>query len=313
VFIGHSSLQKGQVIGVILYALRDTVNSIIVPVTFCKAPEGVLGVAKARECGYNSLCYVSPSSAEGGTMRVRIYLLMFAVACLVIGGCATPGVTINVDQGQTEPEGATATPVQEVTEPTPQPTETQPAPTAPVEPLPTNTLVVPPQAEESPTPEPPAATPGEEPPEAPAPIPTALVDPELVALWEYATALQEEVVQPLQEMGTTLEDLGWGSGQTDITAICTGIDVVVATLAEVQQGLDQVGPPPVDDADLQECYAEAMAAADDFQQSFQLLQSVCQTKNFGAAKQAGDYAKSGLQHLDNATQAMERWQTKVGL
>ncbi len=246
-------------------------------------------------------------------MSVRISLLTFAIACLVIGGCTTPGVTINVDQGQPAPEEATETPIPEVTEPTPQPTETEPAPTAPVEPLPTNTLVVPPQAEESPTPEPPAAAPSEEPPAAPSPIPTALVDPELVALWEYATALEEEVVQPLQEMGTTLEDLGLGSGQADITAICTGIDVVVATLGEVQQGLDQIGPPPVEDADLQECYAELMAATDDFEQGFQLLQSACRTKNPGAVIEAGNYMQSGAQHLDNAAQAMERWQSKVGL
>jgi hypothetical protein len=243
-------------------------------------------------------------------MSVRIYLLMFAIACLVIGGCTTPGVTINVDQGQTPPEEATAPLAQEVTEPAPQSTETQPAP---AEPLPTNTLVVPPQVEESPTPEPPGAAPGEEPPGEAPPIPTALVDPELVALWEYATALEEEVVQPLEEMGTTLEDLGLGSGQADIMAICTGIDVVVATLGEVQQGLDEVGPPPVDDPDLQECYAELMAAMDDMEQGFQLLQSACQTKNLGAVIEAGNYMESGAQHLDNAAQAMERWQAKVGL
>jgi hypothetical protein len=232
---------------------------------------------------------------------------------LVIGGCTTPAVTVDVDQGQTAPEEATAPPVQEVTEPSPSSTETQPTATLPGEPTPTNTLVVPPPAQESPTPEPPGAAPGEEGPGASSPIPTALVDPELVALWDYAVALQEEVVQPLEEMGTTLDELGLGSGQADILAICTGIDVVVATLGEVQQGLDQMGPPPVDDADLQECYAELMAAADDFEQGFQLLQSACQTKNFGAVIDAGDYVKSGAQHLASAEQAMERWQTKVGL
>ncbi len=246
-------------------------------------------------------------------MSVRIYLVLFAIACLVIAGCTTPGVTVNVDQGQTPPEEATAPPVQEVTEPSPSSTETQPTATLPGEPIPTNTLVVPPQAQESPTPEPPGAAPSEEPPGASSPIPTALVDPELVALWNYAVALQEEVVQPLEEMGTTLDELGLGSGQGDILAICTGIDVVVSSLADVQQGLDEVGPPPVDDADLQECYAELMAAADDFQQGFQLLQSACQTKNLGAAVQAGDYLESGAQHMDSAAQAMERWQATVGL
>ena len=51
-------------------------------------------------------------------MRVRIYLLMFAIACLVIGGCTMPSVTINVDQGQTPPD--------EVTQPTLESTDSQP-------------------------------------------------------------------------------------------------------------------------------------------------------------------------------------------
>ena len=126
-------------------------------------------------------------------------------------------------------------------------------------------------------------------------------------------ALEEEVVQPLEEMGTALDELGLGSGQADIFAICTGIDVVVATLAEVQQGLDQVGPPPVDDADLQECYAELIAAMDDLEQGFQLLQTACRTRNLGAVLEAANYLESGAQHMDNAAQAMERWQAKVGL
>ena len=212
-------------------------------------------------------------------MRVRIYLLMFAIACLVIGGCTIPGVTINVDQDQTPPLEATAPPVQEVVQPTTESPESQPA----------------------------------QPQAAPAPIPTALVDPELAALWDYAMALEEEVVQPLEQMGTALEELGLGSGEADIFAVCTGIDVVVATLAEVQQGLAQVGRPPVADADLQECYAELIAAMDDLEQGFQLLQTACQTKNLGAVLEAANCLESGAQHMDNAAQAMERWQAKVGL
>ena len=234
-------------------------------------------------------------------MKVRSHLLTLAVACLVIGGCTIPGVTINIDQGETAP--------QEVTQPTSEPTGSEPEAAEPGEPAPTNTLVVPPQAEGSPAPEAPPAAPAEEPP----PTPTALVDPELAALWDYGLALQEEVVQPLEEMGTALEELGLGSGEADIFAICTGIDVVVATLAEVQQGLAQVGAPPVDDADLQECYAELTAAMDDLEQGFQLLQTACQTKNLGAVVEAGQYLESGAQHMDNAAQAMERWQAKVGL
>jgi len=212
-------------------------------------------------------------------MRVRIYLLMFAIACLVIGGCTIPAATINVDQDQTPPLEATAPPVQEVVQPTTESPESQPA----------------------------------QPQAAPAPIPTALVDPELAALWDYALALEEEVVQPLEEMGTALEELGLGSGEADIFAVCTGIDVVVATLAEVQQGLAQVGPPPVNDADLQECYAELIAAMDDLEQGFQLLQTACQMKNLGAVLEAANYLESGAQHMDNAAQAMERWQAKMGL
>jgi len=234
-------------------------------------------------------------------MGVRIYLPMFAIACLVVGGCTMPSVTINVDQGQAPPD--------EVTQPTLESTDSQPAPPLSGEPTRTNTLVVPPQAEGSPAPEAPGAAPGEE----PSPIPTALVDPELAALWDYAVALEEEVVQPLKEMGTALDELGLGSGQADIFAVCTGIDVVVATLAEVQQGLAQVGPPPVNDADLQECYAELIAAMDDLEQGFQLLQTACQMKNLGAVLEAANYLESGAQHMDNAAQAMERWQAKVGL
>ena len=149
--------------------------------------------------------------------------------------------------------------------------------------------------------------------EPPAPVPTAMVDPELAALWEYVVALEEEVVQPLQEMGETLEDLGLGSGGADIFAIRTGVDVVLAALGEVQQGLNNVGSPPTDDADLQSAYSELRAAMDDMQEGFSLLQSACQTKNLGAVLQAAEYLESGAQHMDNAAQAIERWQATVGL
>jgi hypothetical protein len=144
-------------------------------------------------------------------------------------------------------------------------------------------------------------------------VPTAVVDPELAALWDYVVALQEEVVQPLQDAGETLEDLGLGSGEADIFAICTGIDVVVAALGEVQQGLDSVGRPPSDDADLQFAYSELKAGMADMQEGFTLLQSACQTKNLGAVLQAAEYLESGGQHMENVAQAIERWKAKVGL
>ena len=200
-------------------------------------------------------------------MNARNYLLL-AITCFVIGGCSIPSVTINVDQGETSPDEATASPAQEVTPSTQEP---------------------------------------------PAPVPTAMVDPELAALWDYIVALEEEVVQPLQEMGETLEDLGLGSGGADIFALCTGVDVVLSALAEVQRGLDNVGSPPTDDADLQLAYSELRAAMDDMQEGFSLLQSACQTKNLGAVLQAAEYLESGGQHMDNVAQALERWQATVGL
>jgi len=231
-------------------------------------------------------------------MSVRTYLLLVAVACLVIGGCTIPSLTTNVEPGETPAEQATVPPEQEATPP-PGETPYAEAPTAmPGEAIPTNTLVVPPPTEQ-PTPS--------------APIPTALVDPELVALWEYAMTLREEVVEPLEEMVTALDDLGVGSGAGDIVAICAGVDVVVSTMAEVQQGLDQVGSPPVDDADLQLAYAELNLALDDLEQGFVLLQSACQTMNLVALGEAAVYLESGATHMENAGEAIDRWEEKVGL
>jgi hypothetical protein len=245
-------------------------------------------------------------------MNPRTYVLLLAVFGLVIGGCTIPSLTINVDQGESPEKQAT---VAESEEPAPSVGETpvdQPSPQTSDVATPTNTLVVPP-APGSPAPEPPGAAPAEG-SEAPAsPIPSAVVDPELAALWDYALSLQQEVVEPVQEMAEMLEDLGVGSGQGDIFAICTGVDVVLASLAEVDQGLDEVGPPPVDDPDLQQGYAELSAGVDDLQEGFTLLQSACQTKNLGAVVQAGEYMQSSAQHMENAAQAIERWKTSVGL
>jgi hypothetical protein len=211
-------------------------------------------------------------------MNRRTYVVLLAIICLVIGGCTIPSLTINVDQGES-PEGEAT--VAESEEPAPSVGET------PVH---------------EPSPETPAS-----------PIPSAVVDPELAALWGYAMSLQEEVVGPVEEMAEALEDLGVGSGQGDVFAICTGVDVVLASLAEVEQGLDEVGPPPVDDSDLQQGYAELSAGVDDLQEGFMLLQSACQTKNLGAVVQAGEYMQSSAEHMENAAQAIERWKTRVGL
>jgi len=254
-------------------------------------------------------------------MKVRTCLTLLAVVCLVMGGCTIPSLSINVEPAEPPEEEATAPPLEEIT-PLVVETAAPEAPTAePEAPTPTNTLVVPSASEETATPEPPAAAPTEEasepPPEEPqapaSPIPTAMVDPELVALWEYAMALREEVAEPLEEMVTALDDLGIGSGAGDLVAICTGVDVVVGTIAEVQQGLDQVGQPSVDDPDLHEAYDELNLALDDLAQGFQLVQSACQTMNLGAALEAKDYLISGGQHLENAAEAIDRWEDKVGL
>ena len=247
-------------------------------------------------------------------MSVRNYLVLFMVTCLVLGGCTVPSPPANVEPTETPVEQATVPPEQEATPPPGETPSTEAATATPAEPAPTNTLVVPPA---SPAPEPtateqPSATPTAQPTPS-APVPTAPVDPELVALWEYAMALREEVAEPLQEMVTALDDLGIGSGAGNIVAICTGVDVVVSTLDEVQQGLDQLGPPPVDDADLQLAYAEFNLALDDMEQGFALLQSACQTMNLGALAEAAVYLESGATHLETAAEAIDRWEDKVGL
>jgi hypothetical protein len=253
-------------------------------------------------------------------MNVRTYLTLLAIVCLVVGGCTIPSVSVNVEPAEPPEEEATTPPLEEIT---PLVVETPVAEVPTVEPeapTPTNTLVVAPAGEETATPEPPAAAPTEEPsappPEAtqaPAPVPTAAVDPDLVALWDYAMALREEVAEPLEEMVTALDDLGVGSGAGDLVAICTGVDVVVATIAEVQQGLDEVGAPPVDDPDLLEAYNELSLALDDLEQGFMLLQSACETMNLGAAMEAAQYLESGAVHMENAAEAIDRWEDKVGL
>jgi hypothetical protein len=252
-------------------------------------------------------------------MNVRTYLALLAVVCLVVGGCTIPSLSIDVEPGEAPEAEATGVPLEEITPLVVETPASEPCASEPEAPTPTNTLVVPPASEG--TPEPPGAGPTEEAseppseePQAPAsPIPTAVVDPELVALWDYALALREEVAEPLEEMVTALDELGVGSGAGDLVAICTGVDVVVATIDEVQQGLDQVGPPPVDDPDLQEAYNELNLALDDLEQGFVLLQDACQTMNIGAALEAKDYLISGGEHLENAAEAIERWEDKVGL
>jgi hypothetical protein len=254
-------------------------------------------------------------------MNVRTYLALLAIACLVVGGCTIPSISVDIGPGETPTGEATAPPVEEITPLVVETPASEPPTSEPEAPTPTNTLVVPSAPEETPTTEPPGTAPTEEPGGEPSqetqepssPIPTAIVDPELAALWDWVTALEGEVAEPLEEMVTTLDDLGVGSGEGDIFAICTGVDVVVATLAEVQQGLDSVGPPPVDDPDLQEAYVELSAALDDMEQGFQLLQDACQTMNLAAVRDAAQYLESGAQHMDNAAQALERWENKVGL
>lgn len=246
-------------------------------------------------------------------MNVRTYLVLLAMACLVIGGCTIPSISVNIEPGETPGGEVMTPPLEEITPLVGETPASEPPSSEPAAPTPTNNLVVPPTSEETPAPEPPGAAPTGEPETPPPPVPTAIVDPELAALWDWAMALEEEVVEPLEEMLETLDDLGLGSGEGDIFAICTGVDVVVATLAEVQQGLDEVGPPPVDDPDLNLAYDELSAALDDMEQCFRLFQSACQTMNLGKALEAKQYFISGAEHLENFAQAIERWQTKVGL
>ena len=246
-------------------------------------------------------------------MKPRTYVLLLAIVALVMGGCTIPSLTINVDQEESPEEQATIADPEELAPSVGETPNHEPSPETSDPATPTNTLVVPPASDGSPTPEIPGAAPAEGSETPASPVPSAVVDPELAALWDYALSLQEEVVEPVEEMAETLEDLGVGSGQGDIFAICTGVDVVLASLAEVGQGLDEVGPPPVDDPDLQQGYAELSAGVDDLQEGFTLLQSACETKNLGAVVQAGEYMQSSAQHMENAAQAIERWKTSVGL
>ena len=246
-------------------------------------------------------------------MNVRTYLVLLAIACLVMGGCTIPSISVDVGQGET-PGGEVLTPsLEEITPLVVETPASEPPASEPEAPTPTNTLVVPAASEGTPEPEPPGAAPTEEPETPSSPIPTAIVDPELAALWNWALALEDEVAEPLEQMVTDLEDLGLDSAPPDIVAICTGVDVVLGTLAEVQQGLDTVGPPPVDDADLLLAYSELNAAMDDFEQGFLLLQSACQSMNVGDLVEAGTYLESGAEHMETAAAAIERWENSVGL
>ena len=237
-------------------------------------------------------------------MKKRSYVLLLALICLVLGGCTMPGATTIVEPHDTPPSEATATPVES-------PAPVPPTPTLGL-PTPTNTLVVPPAPEETPVSEPTSAPPTEEAEPPASPVPTANVDPELLELWEYGQGLQEKLIQPVEEMATTLEDLGIGSGEPDIVAICTGVDVVLAALAEVQQGLEEQGPPPTDDPDLQECWVELNAALDDFEQGLLILDDVRETFRVGQLPEALTYLETAAQHMENAAAAFERWESKMG-
>jgi len=237
-------------------------------------------------------------------MKKGSYVLLLALICLVLGGCTMPGATTIVEPQDTPVAEATSL-LAETPAPVP-PTPTLGPPT------PTNTLVVPPAPEETPVSEPTSAPPTEEAEPPASPVPTANVDPELLELWEYGQGLQEKLIQPLEEMATTLEDLGIGSGEADIVAICTGVDVVLATLAEVQQGLEEQGPPPTDDPDLQECWVELNDALDDFEQGLLILDDVCETFRVGQLPEALTYLETAAQHMENAAAAFERWESKMG-
>lgn len=222
-------------------------------------------------------------------MRKTLCILLISLICVVIAGCGVP-------IGPTEAE-PTATPTEAV-EPLPADTPT-PIPPTPAPPPPTNTLVVPPAPTHTPVP--------------PTPIPTAEVAPELVQLTEWAQDLQEEVLQPLEQMAAALEELLPVGEVPDITTACTGIQVVLDTLVEAQEGVDSLGPPPTDDPDLQECWNEFNAAVDDLQQGLQFVDAWCETGNPASLIQAWAPLQSGTQHLENAAAALERWQTRMGL
>jgi hypothetical protein len=224
-------------------------------------------------------------------MKKAACILLISLICLVIAGCRVP-------EAPTEAE-PTSTPTETV-EPAPvgTPTPVPPTPT-PGPPTPTNTLVVPPSPADTPAP--------------PTPIPTAEVAPELLALMEWVQAAEEEFLQPLEEMAITLEQLFPEGEVPDINTTCTGVQVVLDTLVEAQQGLDTVGPPPVDDPDLQEGWAELNVAVDDFEQGLQYVDAWCETGNLANLLQAAAPLESGAQHMENAAVAFERWETRTGL
>jgi hypothetical protein len=207
-------------------------------------------------------------------MRKTLCILLISLIGLLIAGCGVP-------TGLTEAE----------------PTST---PTEAIEPAPADT----------PTPTPLTPTPT---PPPPTPIPTAEMAPDLVQLSEWALDLQEQVLQPLEEMAAALEQLLPEGEVPDITTACTGIQVVLDTLVEAQEGVDSVGSPPTDDPDLQECWNEFNAAVDDLQQGLQFVDAWCETGNPASLIQAGAPLQSGTQHLENAAAALERWQTRTGL
>jgi hypothetical protein len=237
-------------------------------------------------------------------MKKGVPVLLVFLICLVVAGCGERAAPPEVAPTDTAVEAAEATPV---------PTEATAAPPTPTRqpPPPTYTLVIPVTPADAPVTEPTGA------PAAPAaetpipPTPTTHVAPELVELVEWAEGLEEELLQPIEEMSTTLEELIPDSGVPDIRTFCTGVEVVLASLAEAQTGLEQLGPPPTEGPDLLECWAELSAAVDDFEQCFLLLDGACETLNLADLPTAGVYCESGAQNLENAAEAFERWRSRT--
>jgi len=145
------------------------------------------------------------------------------------------------------------------------------------------------------------------------PAPTADVAEDLLELVEWAEDMEEEILQPVEEMATTLDVLFPDTGVPDVGTFCTGVEVALATLVEVQRGLDTVGPPPIEDPDLQECWNELNAAVDDFYEALLLLDSYCETRNLADLRQAAEPLYSGAEHLENAAAALERWESRMGI
>lgn len=246
-------------------------------------------------------------------MKKAVYILFVLLICLVVAGCGARAAPPEVAPTDTPVEAPAPTAVP--AEPTPESTAVPPEPTAesptptPEPPTPTNTLVVPQTPTHTPLSEPTSAP---TPPPAETPIPTAEVAPEWVELAEWAQGVEDEVLQPVEEMATTLDELIPDSGVPDIRTFCTGVEVVLDTLRDVQQGLDEVGPPPTDDPDLQECWAEFNLGVDDLQQGLQLIDSSCETFNVADLQAGLAYLESGAQHMENAGEAFERWENRMG-